>query len=302
MRIRRSTIQRHITLKRLQNISVIILTKNEEKGISQTLSNLNLFDDVVVVDSNSTDATPEIVNQSGVRLVNFSWDGNYPKKKQWALENCNVKNDWVLLLDADEYPSRSLLLELEQLQSTLATSKFGAFDINLSYKFSGKFLRFGHKVTKRSLLHRGRAVFPEIGDLGAPGIREVEGHYQPIVSAEVGKLKGSLIHDDKDPVSSWFERHNRYSDWEAYLRRSRALRLSVASKRTLKGRIFDRVPFKPLMFFVYSYLLRFGFLDGKAGFDYAFCLSFYYWQISLKVRELERVLPSNPRLNMENEK
>lgn len=275
-------------MTRISKISVIVLTKNEEAGLGNTLEKLKNFDDVIVVDSLSEDRTVEIARAHGARVVDFAWNGEYPKKKQWALENAGVVNKWVLLLDADEFPSVSLVKELVDLQSTLETTDFGAYDINLLYRFAGKYLRYGHVVTKRSLLHVERASFPVIDDLNAPGIREVEGHYQPESIAPLGKLKNRIVHDDRDPVSSWFARHNRYSDWEAHLRMNEELRKDIASKRTLKGKIFDTVPFKPALFFGYAYVARAGFLDGRAGFDYATALSTYYWQIGVKTRELVR--------------
>lgn len=273
---------------KLNEISVIVLTKNEEEGLAHTLRELSDFEDVIVVDSNSTDRTVDIAESFGARVVNFTWDGAYPKKKQWSLENAGAKNDWVLLLDADEYPTRDLKNELRQMQDSLASAREGAFDIHLLYRFGGRLLTHGHVVTKRSLLNVKRTQFPEVADLDAPGIREVEGHYQPSTSAPVGRLRGRIVHDDRDPVSSWFSRHNRYSDWEAHLEMNRALKKDIASKRTLKGRIFDSVPMKPLMFFAYAYIARAGFLDGRAGFDYAVALSTYYWQIGVKRRELLR--------------
>lgn len=270
------------------NISAIVLTKNEEKGIANTLQKLEVFHELIVVDSGSEDDTVTIARAHGARVVDFKWEGKYPKKKQWSLENAGASNQWVLLLDADEYPSPALLKELARLDSEINDSPNGAFDIHLLYRFAGRYLRHGHVVTKRSLLHTRRARFPEVDDLDAPGIREVEGHYQPETRAPIGRLSHRIVHDDRDPVSSWFARHNRYSDWEAHLRMNSKLRAEIASKRTLKGRIFDSVPGKPIAFFVYAYILRGGFLDGRAGFDYATALAAYYWQIGVKYRELLR--------------
>lgn len=270
---------------RIKNISAVVLTKNEEAGIAFTLSKLTDFEEVVVVDSFSDDKTIAICDSMGIRVVNFAWNRTYPKKKQWSLENSGIKNTWVLLLDADEYPSETLLEELKVLDRNIDFSKFGAYDINLSYRFMGSFLKHGHIVTKRSLVNVDFCAFPVVGDLNAPGIREVEGHYQPQSVLPVGKLKSKLFHDDKDPISSWFERHNRYSDWEAYLYLNGDLRQEVAKHRTFKGLLFARMPLKPLMFFIYSYILKFGFLDGLAGLYYATALTFYYWQIGVKVRE-----------------
>lgn len=271
----------------ITNVSVIVLTKNEEAGIARTLDRLREFADVVVVDSHSDDRTVEIAQQRGARVVEFEWDGGYPKKKQWSLENSGVTCEWVLLLDADEYPTPRLVDEIRRLD--LSATDAGAFDIDLFYRFAGRMLRHGHVVTKRSLVNRQHTRFPIVDDLDAPGIREVEGHYQPESVRAIASLSSRLVHDDRDPVSTWFERHNRYSDWEAHLRMNAEARREIAGKRTGKGRIFDGVPFKPLAFFVYAYVVRAGFLDGRAGFDYALALSFYYWQIGVKHRELRRV-------------
>jgi glycosyltransferase involved in cell wall biosynthesis len=273
----------------IEQISVVILAKNEEAGLGATLARLADFRDIVVVDSKSTDNTAVIAEQAGARVVQFEWDGKYPKKKQWSLEHAGVVNDWVLLLDADEFPSASLVSELRAIAPTLSSSGHGAYDINLLYRFGGRYLRYGHVVTKRSLLNVSRASFPEVNDLSAPGIREVEGHYQPITEYPIGKLKYRIVHDDRDPVSSWFDRHNRYSDWESYLATQSELRRDIARRRTLKGQLFDRLPLKPLLFFAYAYLARGGFLDGRAGFDYALALSTYYWQIGVKYRERVRL-------------
>jgi len=269
-------------------ITVMILSKNEEAGIANTIDRVAMFEQVVVIDSHSTDRTVEISKAHHAEVVSFAWDGKYPKKKQWSLQHAGARHRWVLLLDADEYPSDQLIQEMRDLAPRLGDERHAAFNILLSYRFSGKFLNHGHRVTKRSLLDIQRTRFPVVDDLLAPGIREVEGHYQPEADGQVGQLNGRLMHDDKDPVASWFDRHNKYSDWEAHLRMNADLRRDIASKRSPKGAFFDRVPFKPVVFFGYSYILRQGFLDGRAGFDYAIALSMYYWQIGVKKRELRR--------------
>jgi hypothetical protein len=163
-----------------------------------------------------------------------------------------------------------------------------AFDIPISYHFAGKVLKHGHRVVKRSLLKRGFNRYEDTGLVNLPVMTELEVHYQPEATGEVGRTAGLLAHHDLDPVRTWFERHNKYSDWEAYIHADPAMRRSVRSSKSLQGQRFDVVPFKPFAFWVYSYIVRGGFLDGRAGLDYAVALATYYWQIGLKTRELQQ--------------
>ena len=273
--------------EKITEISIVMITKNEEAGIAHTLSQLTDFTDIVVVDSHSADRTAEIAESLGARVVDFVWNGEMPKKKQWSLENGGALNPWVLFLDADEYPTPEMVAELRALIPELRERKYGAYDATLKYRYAGKFLRHGHKVAKRILLDT-RVTRWDIDDREAPGIPELELHYQASTTGRIGTLKSLLVHDDQDPVSSWFTRHNAYSTWEAYLRTHPELRARIAENRTGQGKLWNKVPFKPLVFFFYSWVIRGGFLDGRAGFDYAFAQSAYYWQIGLKVRELER--------------
>lgn len=269
-------------------ITVLVQTKNEAFGIQKCLSSLADFDEVIVVDSDSDDATKDLAVASGATVVNFTWNGKYPKKKQWELDNVKTRNRWILFLDADESPNAELITALMRERPELERATHAAYDIRLDYVFAGRALKHGHRVVKRALVRADSVFFPVMDDLDAPGMGELEGHYQPQVRGSVGQLHGRITHDDVDPVRTWFDRHNKYSDWEAFLRVRSAAKSAVSSRRSRQGQLFDRVPFKPIVFFTYSYVARRGFQDGRAGLDYAVALSTYYWQIGLKTRELRR--------------
>ncbi len=267
--------------------SVLIQTKNEEASIEKCVAALSDFDEVIVVDSNSTDRTAELAAASGATVINFTWNGEFPQKKQWQLEHAPTRHPWILFLDADEYPSRELLAEIAAIVSDPAETRV-AFDIPISYHFAGRELRHGHRVVKRTLLKRGFNHYKDTGLMKLPVITELEVHYQPESAGEVGRTEGLLAHHDLDPVRTWFDRHNKYSDWEAYIHADPDMMRTVRSFKSGQGKRFDAVPFKPLAFWLYSYVVRRGFLDGRAGFDYAVALAAYYWQIGLKTRELKR--------------
>ncbi len=269
-------------------VVVVIPTKNEAENIQAAVrSVIGRFTAVVVVDSDSTDETRALAGKEGAEVVPYVWNGRYPKKKQWCLDNVRTDVDWVLFLDGDETVGDPLLTELGRV---FAQSPVGpaAFDIPLGYWFAGRRLRHGHTIVKRALLDRTRCRFPMPDDLPAPGMGEQEGHYQPLAQC-VATLRAPLEHRDLDPVRTWFERHNRYSDWEAWLEEHPRVREQIRRAKTRQGQLFHRAPLKPLVSFAYAYVYKRGFLDGRAGLDYALAMSFYRWQIGLKARELRQV-------------
>jgi glycosyltransferase involved in cell wall biosynthesis len=265
-------------------ISVAILTKNEERALPTCLASLTAFEDVYVVDSDSTDGTRAVAEAAGAHVVDFRWNGAYPKKKQWSLDHVAFRFPHVLLLDADERLTPALVQEMTELAASGRLDEVDAADIQLDYVWAGRFLRHGHKVLKRALVRRTAAAFPEVPDLSVSNMWEVEGHYQPIVSGNVVRLAGRIVHDDPDGPYEYFSRHNRYSDWEAWIATDEPAAAAVGRARRRGATRLGRIPFKPLVFFLYSYVLKGGFLDGRAGLDYALAHAFYYWQVGLKIR------------------
>jgi glycosyltransferase involved in cell wall biosynthesis len=268
-------------------VTVLILSKNEEFTIGDCIKSASDFEQIIVVDSNSVDKTVQISKKLGAEVVNFSWNNLYPKKKQWALELEQIKYDWVLFLDSDERVTPELSNDIFNFIMKAESDNTYAIEIPLRYYFSGKSLRWGLQMYKRSLINRNFCRFPEIDDLSVTNMWEVEGHYQPILSEGCTDRFTSFIdHKDPDSFFHFFARHNKYSDWEAFLLCNKGVKQQVETARTSQGKFFSRSPLKPLLIFIYSYVLKLGFLDGRAGFDFAISRSFYYWQIGLKAREM----------------
>jgi glycosyltransferase involved in cell wall biosynthesis len=270
-------------------VSVVVMTKNEERNLAACLRSLERFDQVFVVDSGSTDATCEIAERLGAEVRQFAWNGRYPKKKQWCLDELSFAHDWVLYVDADERVTPALADEIE----TLARGGFGCcgYFAKLDYVFCGRTLRHGHRVAKLVLFDRRRGRFVDYDDLAAANMWEVEGHYQPVIDGRVGTLRGHILHQDHDSLFHWFERHNRYSDWEAVLLRNGAVSHAEEAQRGMRRslkRVFLHLPFRGPISFAHGYVFRLGFLDGRAGLNYALARAFYYWQVGLKAKELSR--------------
>jgi glycosyltransferase involved in cell wall biosynthesis len=269
-------------------VSAVVLTRNEELNLPRCLRSLAGLGEIFVVDSHSEDGTRAVAHAHGAQLVDFDWNGRYPKKKQWCLDNVPFRFDWVLYLDADEELTPELRDEIAALFAGGGPDHAGYF-VRFDDVFLGRRLRYGHRMTKLVLLDRRRSRFDPYPDLDATTMWEVEGHYQPTVDGSTGVLRARAVHDDGKPLYEWIARHNRYSDWEAVVRGRDALARSSeaqpGARRWLK-RVFDRVPAKAPAFFLWSYVLRGGFLDGRAGLHFALAKSFYYWQVDLKTREL----------------
>lgn len=258
------------------DVSAVIFTKNESINIVDCINCLSNFSEIVVVDSCSQDDTVKKAIQMNAKVINFEWNGNYPKKRQWSLLNVKYQNPWILFVDADERLSFSFVNELIKFMNSDTTS-YCAGSIPIHYHFLGKKLKFGQKPRKKVLLKIGSANFSEVDDLEAFGMGELEGHYQPTITGRTRRFHNGIDHKDNDPIWSWMQRHVNYARWEAHLLANRQTKKLVDSSKGSFVALFHRLPFRPLTFFIYSYILRLGFLDGKAGFDYAFAKSWYYW-------------------------
>ncbi|WP_010272266.1 glycosyltransferase family 2 protein [Paenibacillus senegalensis] len=270
-------------------VSVIIMTKNEQRNIRKCLQSVREFAEVFVVDSSSTDKTVEIAQRMGAAVIPFEWNGGYPKKKQWCLENLPFKYDYVMYVDADEEPSPKLI---EELRSLFAGGKLKAgYFVGYDHMFVKKVLKYGHRMYKLVLFHRKKGRFLDYDDLDAANMWEVEGHYQPQISGETGVLKNTILHSDHDSLFDYFAKHNRYSDWEAVVRSNGAyhnLNESQIKLRALQKKMFHRMPCKWVFAFLHSYIFKLGILDGAAGFHYAFARSVYYWQVGIKISERQK--------------
>jgi glycosyltransferase involved in cell wall biosynthesis len=269
-------------------ISVIVMTKNKEAAITDCLASVASFPQIFVVDSTSAGRTSELARSLGATVFAFDWNGGYPRKKQWCLENLPFDHPFVLFVDADEQVTPALLVELNRLDWSRASS---AYDIPLDYVssvvvFLGRRLRYGHKVFKRALLRLGAAAFPVIDDLGrAENMWEVEGHCQPTVAGPIGTLQSPCY-------TKTARRYFTISIGITVTRIGRRLLahdISTGPKampRTRNGQIFSHLPLKSLAFFVYAFVVKKGYRDGRAGFTYAIAHVFYYWQISVKTFEI----------------
>jgi len=277
-------------------VSVLVPTRNEERNIERCLRGLSWTAQVFVVDSYSTDRTVEIARAMGAHIIPFQWDGHGPRKKNWALDNISWATEWVLVVDADEEVSHPLQ---EEIAAAITNRPdLAAYQIPYQYYFLGRLIKHGAPLHKLILFRHQLARFEQTSVPEVTGY-DVELHEHPVVRGRTGKLRSHMIHHDFDDLHHYFDRHNVYSDWEALLRtryrdRDRAGEIkgrifgSAVERRRFVKRLFLSLPGKPVIYFLYSYILCGGFLDGRQGFAFNLLKAFYWYQIGLKEYEIRK--------------
>jgi glycosyltransferase involved in cell wall biosynthesis len=278
-------------------ITVLLAVKNEEANLSRCLSALGAADRVFVIDSHSTDATARMAQENGAEVVQFDYRGGYPKKRQWALDNLWIETPWVLLVDADEVVPEGLWREIEQAISGRPYAD--AFLITKGFHFLGRRMRYGGFSHSAVLLFRkGKARFERLFDDDANGL-DMEVHERMIVDGRVARLRTPLIHEDFKGLEAYIARHNKYSTWEARLRHSflasgryghetimpRLFGNPQERRRALKALVM-RMPMEHWLWFLYHYVFRLGFLEGRPGMIACQIRASYIAQVRAKAYEL----------------
>jgi cellulose synthase/poly-beta-1,6-N-acetylglucosamine synthase-like glycosyltransferase len=265
-------------------ISILVLTFNEEKNIQACLNSVRWSDDIVVLDSGSTDRTLEIARSFGAKIFSRSFDNEKNQREEGI--RLPFKYSWVYNPDADEVTPVDLSQEMKRIVESNPVEN--AFRVRFRNMFMNKWV-------KRSSLYPTMVVRlfrPECLSFE----RSVNLTY--IVQGKTGLLKGHFDHYSfNNGMTFWFDKHNRYSQKEAEdcikhlaegnvdFRGLFGFAGPVARRRALKELSF-RLPFRPFLRFCYMFFLRFGFLDGVAGFHYCLLLAIYEYMIVLKMREI----------------
>ncbi|KKJ00680.1 glycosyltransferase family 2 protein [Prochlorothrix hollandica] len=280
-------------------VSVLIPAKNEEKNLPACLNSVACADEIFMVDSHSDDRSVAIAQDYGAQVVQFAFNGHWPKKKNWALENLPFRNPWVLIVDCDERITPELWQDIDR---AIQSPDYSGYYLNRRVFFLGRWIRHGGRYPDWNLrlFRHAQGRYENLDTSDTPNTGDNEVHEHVILDGKVGYLKHDMLHEDFRDIFQWLARHNRYSNWEARVYYNvlrgqgnrgtigaKLLGDAVQRKRFLK-RIWVRLPFKPLLRFVVIYILQLGFLDGRAGFIYACLMSQYEYNIGVKLYELRR--------------
>lgn len=268
-------------------ISVLIPTKNEEGNIRDCIESVLWANEVFVLDSHSSDGTVCLARRMGAQVFQRAFD-DYSSNKKWALENIPFKNDFVFILDADMRVTEALRNELtKEFQGGPGAD---AYYVPIRNLFFGRWIKHGgwYPNFHLMLFRRGRAVFED---------RLVHAHV--LAHGNISYLRNDVLHVDRKGIAHFIERHNTYSDMEAvevfpglasrgggYRLQPSLKRVGPERRRLLKMISYQYLPARSLLKFLWMYLLRLGFLDGRIGFRYCVLHAFYEYLISLKLEEL----------------
>lgn len=249
----------------MQSLSLLIITHNEEIHIDRIIENTkDLVDEVVILDSGSTDKTCEIAKARGARVYQRKWD-NYASQRNHLLENIPIENDWVIFLDADEYLTKELKDEIRLVLSD--ENNFDAFYIKRRFYWMGSWIKRGYYPTW--LMRLGR-----YGKMKCEPTAFNE--HLVCTSEEVGHLNNDFIDENLKPFNDWLQKHIRYAELAASdLLNPPPGGLKFFGEKAqrvqwIRHKIYRYLPplVRPFFYFIYRYFIQMGFLDGFPGFIY----------------------------------
>jgi glycosyltransferase involved in cell wall biosynthesis len=245
-------------------VSVMVFTLDEEINLPYCLDSLSWCDDVIVVDSFSSDGTERICRQSGIRFYQHAFEG-FGSQRTWALEHVPTRHTWVLILDADERVPLELAHEMAARVSRVGED-VGAFQVRRRFHLWGRWLRWSslYPTWVVRLVRKDRVRYVDRG----------HAETQTVVG-RIEALDHDLIDANLKGIDAWFERQNRYAEKDAqhelgqtaaYRPLADLLASDPLRRRSALKSLASRLPGRGLLFFLYAYVFRLGFLDGKDGF------------------------------------
>lgn len=267
-------------------ISLLILTLNEHENLSECLAALGFTDDVVVLDSLSSDGTVTLARELGARVVQRPFD-NWASHQNWAMENIVFKHPWVFYLDADERMTPELRSEIEAIAADQGEQRVAFYCGRKNY-FMGRWIRHAYPPSPIMRFFRPEKVRFE--RLVNP---------TPVIDGPHGYLRELFIHYNfSKGMTEWFEKHNRYATWEAQEgmkllageagKQPSLFSSDPARRRKAIKNLSFRLPFRPFLKFLYLYFVRRGCLDGYPGYVYCMLQALYEYMIVVKMIELRR--------------
>ncbi len=266
-------------------LSLIVLTHNEELHLKRCLESAKgIAGQLIVVDSGSSDATLEIARSLKAEIYHHEFR-NQAEQFNWALDNCDIRGEWVLRLDADEYLMPELMREIPEAAQT-APKGMNGFYMKRRVFFMGRWIRHGGYYPREFLriFRRGKARSEP---------REMDEHIV-LLEGEAGRLTNDFVDENLKDLHEWTHKHNDFSsrEAEAVLKRDTGeARTAEDRSRSMRKSFYMRLPlfFRAWWYFIWRFVFRAGFLDGRPGLIFHFLQGFWYrFLIDAKVYEASR--------------
>jgi glycosyltransferase involved in cell wall biosynthesis len=274
-------------------LSVLIPTRNESANIGRCLEQLRGWaDEIVVVDSQSDDNTVQIAESFGAKVIQFYYSGGLPKKRQWALDTYPFRNEWILLLDADEVLEGPVKNEIWE---AIRTTDYDGYWLKFQIYFLGRQLKYGDtQLWKLFLFRKGKGRYERRLDAQDGSMSDIEVHEHIMVNGKTGYLVSPVRHENINSITRYIAKHNEYSNWEARVfvqscngEIEPSLFGSQTQKRRWLKKKFVGLFGSPFYLFLYRYFLRLGFMDGKQGLIYCVFQAVQVFHTKAKIFELK---------------
>lgn len=271
-------------------ITTIILTYNEELNIRDCINSIEKISDrIIIVDSYSTDRTVDIAKKLGAEVYHNEFI-NQAKQVIYAIENLNIETEWILRLDADERISPKAATEIIEIINE-DNPEINGIVVPFEVNFLGKKLKHGgiYPFKKMIVIRNGYAKMEN---------RQMDEHFY-LLSGKSVELNNVSQHKDYKDLTTWIDKHNKYSSRESLdyfnedtnLQESKKLNKSAKIKRFVKYKIYYKLPmgFRSYIYYLYRYYFKLGFLDGKEGKIFAFLQAYWYrFLVDAKIYEEEK--------------
>ena len=268
------------------DLTIAIPIKNEAKLLQGCLDAIgkDFANKIVIIDSGSTDDSLDIANKNNIEVIQFNWDGQFPKKRNWFLQNYTPQTKWILFLDADEYLTDDFKNEI---RLNLKNSNKVGYWLTYSRYFLGKKLKGGYPLLKLALFQVGAGEYEKIEENNWSQF-DMEIHEHPILNGSTGKIKSEIDHLDFRSISHYISKHNEYASWEAQRILNSLKDKNISTTWTWKQKLKYKLmltPFIGPLYFLGSYFLLAGFRDGSRGFAFSILKAAYFTQVYCKIIE-----------------
>lgn len=275
------------------DITVLIPVKNEERNLQFCLEPLKGWaQHVIIVDSQSTDDTCKIAENYGAEVIQFVYNGGWPKKRQHVLDTYQFSTQWVMLLDSDEILTEASKVEIE---AAVSKSDISGYYLFFKMEFFGRMLKYSDPgLRKLSLFRTGAGSYEKRYEDQNESMADMEVHEHVIVKGEKRNLKSPILHRNYNSMSRFIVKHDEYSNYEALVHlngsdaelKAKFWGTKEQRRRYVKKHLIGNA-WSPFFYFLYMFFLRGGFRDGRPGFFYILYQCIYLYFVSAKMYEIQ---------------